>query len=459
MYCIIDIETTGGNHSTGKITEIAVYKHDGQKIIDEFISLVNPETEIPRYISFLTGITEEMVADAPRFFEIAKQIVEITEGNIFVAHNVNYDYSFICKEFKELGYVFSREKICTVRKSRQLFPGLPSYSLGKLCSSLGISVHDRHRAAGDALATVALFEKLLKLEPKMKTQTVTSYKYFSGLESKTYYQEINHLPEKTGIYYFRNEKDEIIYIGKSKNIKKRVLTHLRLSKSERTILMQQEIHSIDYELTGSELVSLIKESGEIKRFQPRYNRARRKENYPFAIYSSVDLFGYIHFTFGKTDSAKKPIALFASKMEAGKRMLQLCEAFELCYGLCGVGDCSKSCIHFSMGNCLGAMKQKEKSESYNRRAEKLIATLEYDLPDAVLIDKGRSEEEMSCVLVENGVFKGYGYADKNYVRSIEDLRDCIQLMEENRDIKSILKHFISKNKVEKIIPLNDMTTL
>lgn len=164
MYSIIDIETTGGSPKTEKVTEIAVYIHDGTRVVNEYASLVNPEKSIPAFITGLTGITNEMVAGAPKFYEIARELVELTENTIFVAHNAGFDYGFICEEFRQLGYLFKREKLCTVKLSRKLIPGLRSYSLGKLCSELGIDVHNRHRAAGDAMATVRLFEILVDLD-------------------------------------------------------------------------------------------------------------------------------------------------------------------------------------------------------------------------------------------------------------------------------------------------------
>ena len=162
MYSIIDIETTGQSASKGKITEIAVFVHDGIKIIDSFSSLVNPECYIPAFITNLTGIDNEMVRYAPRFYEIARRIVEMTSDTIFVGHNVQFDYRFVQEEYKRLGYDYQRKTMCTVRLGRKFLPGHKSYSLGNLCNELGIIIHDRHRAAGDALATVKLFEMILE---------------------------------------------------------------------------------------------------------------------------------------------------------------------------------------------------------------------------------------------------------------------------------------------------------
>ena len=162
MYSIIDIETTGQIVSTVKITEIAIYVHDGDKIVDSFCTLVNPECYISNYITELTGITNEMVATAPTFYEIARKIVEITDGTIFVAHNVSFDYGIVCEEFKRLGYAYKRKTLCTVKLSRKYLPGHASYSLGNICGDLNIKIEGRHRASGDALATIKLFEIIME---------------------------------------------------------------------------------------------------------------------------------------------------------------------------------------------------------------------------------------------------------------------------------------------------------
>ena len=216
-FAIVDIETTGGNALKDRITEIAVYIHDGNKILDEFCTLINPECSIPPFISKLTGISNEMVENAPRFFEVAKQFVQITDGAVFVAHNASFDYGFIRQEYKSLGFNFSRDYLCTVRLSRKIVPGFRSYSLGNLCSSLNINIENRHRASGDALATVKLFEMLLQ---KNKEENVISdfikndyvnLRFPPGFNRPI----IDKLPETHGVYYLLNENGEIIYIGKS----------------------------------------------------------------------------------------------------------------------------------------------------------------------------------------------------------------------------------------------------
>ncbi|WP_315824144.1 3'-5' exonuclease [Paraflavitalea speifideaquila] len=162
MYAIVDIETTGGYAANNDITEVAIVLHDGEKVVNRFESLVRPERAIPYYIQVLTGITPQMVEEAPSFEELAPVIHGLLEGAIFIAHNVNFDYSFLKHHLSQAGYELTTQKLCTVRLSKKVFPGFKSYSLGRLCESLGILMENRHRAGGDADATVRLFEHLLQ---------------------------------------------------------------------------------------------------------------------------------------------------------------------------------------------------------------------------------------------------------------------------------------------------------
>jgi DNA polymerase-3 subunit epsilon len=166
MYAVVDIETTGGSYKSGKITEIAILQFNGYEVTDKFVTLINPQIPIPWFVKNLTGIDDQMVAKAPLFGEVADQIAAFTEGRIFVAHNINFDFNFVKQEFQYLGHEFDRKKMCTVKLSRKIVPDLPSYSLGKLCKSLDIDVYDRHRAEGDAQATALLMRKLLQLSKK-----------------------------------------------------------------------------------------------------------------------------------------------------------------------------------------------------------------------------------------------------------------------------------------------------
>jgi len=226
MYAIVDIETTGGHASGNGITEIAICLFNGKKVTERYSTLVNPRRDIPVYITALTGINNEMVRKAPLFEDVADDIYHLLNGKIFVAHNVNFDYSFVRHHLLAAGYDLQCNKLCTVRLGRKILPGLPSYGLGKICSNLGIEIESRHRAAGDAEATVKLFSILLQKDTG--NHIPVSLKQNSKeqvLPANLPKQDVEVLPNAPGIYYFHDEKGKVIYVGKAKNLKKRVCSH------------------------------------------------------------------------------------------------------------------------------------------------------------------------------------------------------------------------------------------
>ena len=454
MYAVVDIETTGGSPKHEKITEIAVIIHDGNSIVDEFVTLVNPEKYIPPHITALTGITNEMVAEAPKFYEIAAKIVKLTENKTFVAHNVGFDYGFIKNEFKSLGYRYQRDQLCTVRLSRKLIPGMKSYSLGALCNELGIINSDRHRAAGDASATVRLLEILMDLNTHSGLGLFDDiYLRFKNLNPFLHIDDIKNLPEETGVYYFLDEQRNIIYIGKSKNIKSRVMTHLNNQASKRAIELVQKTAEINFELTGSELIALLKESAEIKHYKPLYNRAQRRSLFQYGLHHFYDDSGYINFILKKNDAeTKAPLLSFSSKKEAVKYLNTQIEKYELCQKLFGLYKSNGSCFHFELMNCKGACIGMESASDYNQRAQKLIEALTYEKENIILVDSGRRLDEFSVVMIESGKYRGFGYVDASEsISDPEQVNDYINKYSDNHDIQSILRSYLKKNKVLKII--------
>src|SRR6201988_5309998 len=297
MFAIIDIETCGGEFEfrKGRITEICIIVHDGLQVVDKFTTLLNPECYISPLYTKLTNITNDMVADAPKFHEVAKKILEMTKGKIFLAHNVGFDYGFIKDEFNSLGYKFRRETLCTVRLSRKLIPGRISYSLGHLCASLGIEIFGRHRAEGDAVATAQLFDLLLQLKsqhPQYKNVGVDEIMTRRIDKIKEYI--LKKLPEECGVYYFRNKEGEIIYIGKSVNMYNRAMSHFN-THEQKGKKMLNELTNVDYVLTGSELIALLHESEEIKTHKPKYNRMRKSDLFTHSINTWKDKNGSINF--------------------------------------------------------------------------------------------------------------------------------------------------------------------
>jgi len=455
MFAILDIETTGGSPKTEKITEIAIYFHDGEKVVDEWSTLLNPEKTIPYFITGLTGITNEMVATAPRFYEIAKELVERTENHTIVGHNVKFDYSFIKSEFKNLGFEFDRPTLCTIKLSRKIIPGHKSYSLGKLCNDLGIEITDRHRAAGDALATVKLFELLRdqqngEFDAALLHEPTGKYK---NLNEHLTIEDIQKLPEECGTYYFFDEQKNLLYIGKSKDIRHRVLSHLGNSTTKRALEMKQRIHTISYELTGSELIALLKESREIKEQKPRYNRAQRRTSAYWGLYPGKDDYGYITFSLKKiSETAEDPVTCYNSKKEAREVLTKMVGKHWLCQKLTGLYQTDGACFHHSIRQCNGACVQGEAASDYNKRAQAFLDSLTLDRGNVLIIDKGRDADERSLVRIEKGIYLGYGYLSVNdaYL-GIEQMLDCIQPSLDNRDIRQILRNWLKNNKVEKML--------
>ncbi|MBP6127874.1 exonuclease domain-containing protein [Flavobacterium sp.] len=451
MYTIIDIETTGGQYNEEGITEIAIYKFDGHEVVDQFISLVNPEKPIQPFVVKLTGINSAMLRSAPKFYEVAKRIIEITEGSIVVAHNASFDYRILQMEFRRLGFDFKKPTLCTVELAKKIIPDLPSYSLGKLVRSLGIPMADRHRASGDAMATVKLFKMLLAKD--LTKEIVKSYiktEIKAGLSPKLL-DILEKLPSKTGIYYIHNENGDLIYIGKSKNIKKRVNQHFTgvNSKSKK---IQRDVYTVTCEETGSELIALLKESEEIKINKPIYNRAQRKSIFNFAMYSHINKEGYLAITIEKADGRKKEITSFVSLQEGKNFLFKLTSENQLCQKINGLYETKSACFQYKIKECNGACIQLESPETYNTRAEDCIHYLQFDNNNMVVVDKGRGIEERSAVLIENGVYKGYCFFDLNYqITNVEILKNIIIPMQNNRDTTSIIKNHIRKNRVMRIL--------
>lgn len=454
MFTIIDIETTGGSAFGEKITEIAIFVHDGLTVVDEFQTLINPGRTIPPFITRMTGITNEMVADAPKFYEVAKKIVEITEGRIFVAHNSQFDYSFIRNEFKNLGYEFRRDTLCTCKLSRKLLPGYPSYSLGKLAQSLHIPLNDRHRAGGDAAATVLLFERLLSVNKNGEMhRMVKPWNFYSNIPDNIKPELISTLPEETGIYYFVNEKEEIIYIGKSHNIRQRVLSHFKNQRSSKTIRLKEEVADIRYKQTGSELIALLLEQDEIKKLQPKYNRSRKRKIFHYGIFDNVNASGYIALTVKEIEKKDRPLAAFLNEQDGWKSLDRKMKQFNLCSKYCGFEPMNEGpCFDFKIKQCNGACANAEDINIYNKRVENAIKTFLFEKPDFLLIDRGRKYNEKSVVHVENGNFAGFGFFEPECTgNNMDMIKESVTSFEDNPDTRHLIKTALKNKKYEKMV--------
>lgn len=359
LYAILDIETTGGKFNEEGITEIAIYKFDGHEIVDQFISLVNPEKEIQEFVVKLTGINNKMLRNAPKFYEVAKRILEITTDCTLVAHNTAFDYRILSTEFDRLGYNYNRNTVCTVELSKKLILDQPSYSLGKLTRALGIPMTDRHRASGDALATVQLFKLLLEkdIEKNIIQNTV---KYYDKREEKERLQKlIESVPKELGVFYIHDSEGKVIYLGRSRNAKSEV-NKLFLKETKRATKIQDRATSITFEKTGNELFMRLKYTIELENLTPKFNIRKKRKPY----------------------------------------------------------------------------------------------LLNFNNADFIVFDKGRTIEEHAVILVENNEVYGYGYTNLAFQENKLDILKSILTVIENKNLaKGILKEYLNKNKVQKIIRL------
>jgi len=459
-YAIIDIETTGGSAHHEKIIEIAMQVIEDGQTVNEFQSLINPERSIPPFITRLTGITNEMVQEAPKFYEVAREIIELTEDAVFVAHNVRFDFGFIQEEFKRLGFNYSRKQLCTVYLSKKAFPGLRSYSLGNLIRHFNIEVEARHRAMADVHATSIIFSMILQKQnghENSKKLLQVAQKNVS-LPPAISYEQLEDLPEKTGVYYMTDKDDEVVYVGKSVNIRKRIKQHFH-NINPKSNKLYQRVNSIRFEITGSDLVAFLLENEEIKRLQPEINRSARHNSFPYFTYLTENSNGYLVFDIASNTIANRKnrriLSEHASYLAAKSQLSWLREEFRLCSKLMGLDKSEHACFEFRIGKCLGACQGIEAPESYNDRVMEASKNQDRISPaNMVLIDEGRNSDEMAVVVVRNGNYFGYGFVglDVGYLNA-EELAENVRKSSFYPDHNSIVKRFLQNPGKIRVLPL------
>ncbi|MEJ7778756.1 MAG: exonuclease domain-containing protein [Daejeonella sp.] len=456
MYAIVDIETTGGHASANGITEVAIILHDGHNITGRYTTLINPEIHIPVYIQALTGINDEMVSSAPVFKNVAHQIFTLLNDRIFVAHNVNFDFSFLRYHLAAAGYHLQTKKLCTVRLSRKILPGLTSYSLGKLCSQVGIDVFERHRAMGDANATACLFSMLLARDNEghiLKALNQRSKEQL--LPPHLPKEDIDKLPSVPGIYYFHNSKAKVIYVGKAIDIRKRVNGHFTNNKPGRQKQdFLRDIHHITFLECGNELISFVMEAVEIKRLWPIHNRALKRFEHAFGMYAFEDQNGYLRLAIDKRRKSSTPVHSFNLISEGYIRIKSLIVEFSLCPKLCFIQRNSGACSGLTDQTCLGACDQQESSVDYNKRVLDAVHHLRNSLPSFSIIGEGRNMNERSCILMEKGVFYGMGFIGHEQPTGISDLKNILTRHPSNDYIKNMIQSYALRD-VSRIISYNE----
>tara|TARA_B110000046_G_scaffold35749_2_gene39118 strand:+ start:83580 stop:84956 length:1377 start_codon:yes stop_codon:yes gene_type:complete len=458
VYAIVDIETTGGSATRSRITEIAIYKHDGQKIVDEYQTLINPCQDIPYNITKLTGIDNELVANAPLFFDVAKEIDAFLEGSVFVAHNVNFDYGFVKAEFERIGLSFRRKKLCTVRLSRKLLPGKFSYSLGKLCASEGIPLNNAHRAAADAKATAILFTQLMKIDREGYIEKALNPLSLEGLMPPNMPKEdFIALPNKQGIYYMLNERKQVIYIGKAKDIKKRVHSHFSGNTNTKSKYhFVKNIFGIDFKVITNALLVDIIEATEIKKHWPIHNRSYKRITLNYGLYQYIDRNGYERFNSGRFGKHDKPIKSFKNLLELKGFLKEMIEDYNLCPRLCGLQPISSGkCNYVEEIDCRGACEGKEETSTYNLRVLQAVEEKVNRNTTYVLREKSQERAEQAVILVENGRYKGYGKVPLSIdLMNVELLKTQINTAYDDQDMSIIVHAWLKKSKQEDVVFIN-----
>lgn len=442
-YAIVDIETTGGNASHSRITEIAIIIYDGTHIIDRWESLVNPQKFISPAIFALTGIDNELVRDAPTFDEISDKVFEMLNDRIFVAHNVNFDYSFVRHELEAAGLKWTATKLCTVRAARKIRPGFPSYSLGRLCTSLDISLENRHRAGGDADATTILLSKLLEWDSdgeiaKMIRKTAEDQRLPPNLPP----EDFAKIPEKPGVYYFYNEVKKVIYVGKAVNLKKRVASHFsghKITPQRQHFL--KDIYAITFEVCATELMALILECTEIKNLWPTYNKALKRFEPKCGLFEYEARNGYRYLAVGNIVKNQVCIETFSTTSAAIELLRELAVQFEIDHRFCKYGTPGIGENQYPM-----ATTDLPDLELHNAQIAEAIDHYAKSRLTYAIVDKGRIKDEMSCIYIEKGRLKGMGYVPSDVmITDISEFIDHIDLYPSNQYLMQLIDSYAEKN--------------
>ena len=445
MYAIVDIETSGSHPADNGITEIAIVLYDGEQVEGRYETLVNPGCPIPPFVVQLTGITNEMAEAAPAFSEVAHKVFNLLSNRIFIAHNVNFDYSFVKYHLRAAGYEWTPKKLCTLKLSRKAFPGLPKYGLGHICRAMDIPVQNRHRAGGDANATTILFEKILKIGgDKLIKEFLKKENREQILPPNLPNEQVNGLPYVPGVYYFNDSKDKVIYVGKAKSLKQRVVSHftgLNAGKKRQEFL--RNIYSVTYQECPTEFTACILESIEIKRLWPVYNISQKGFEQLYGIYNFEDSRGFQRLAIDKKRKYFEPIVSFNLFTDAHRMLWKLVREHELHPSLCFLDKTTITDDGYP------------ERDDYNSRVQNALADMQSRMDTFAIFEPADFGRKYSCVLVEKGKFYGMGLLPENTnFTNIHKLKERLTNYPENEAVKSMIRSYAQKHP-SKLLMMND----
>lgn len=455
----VDIETTGGRTSWDRIIEIGIVRVENDQVIDTYSTLINPSTHIPPEITNLTGITTNDIAHAPTFREVAADIITRLKDYTFVAHNVRFDYGFIKSEFARLGASFSARHFCTVRLSRALYPTHQRHNLDSLIQRFDLVCSNRHRALDDALAICSFYHKAKKqiettvFEEAMKLVMKKPY-----LPIKLSEETLDSLPECPGVYIFYAENGAPLYIGKSINIKERVLSHFGGDiHSPLEMKIAQQVTSVETIQTAGELGALFLESRLVKEMLPLYNKMLRRKKDLIALRQSTDNDGYLRadvdlMTAPSPQELDQLLGFFRSKKQAKDFLTILTREHQLCEKLLGLEKTSTSCFGYRLDRCKGACVKKEDSLHYNHRfvtafAKTKVKRWPYGGP-IIIEERNDVTDKMEYFLIDQWCFLGTVELD-----SLGSMKETKHDYSFDLDTYKILVRYLNSPKNEKSVHL------
>lgn len=449
MYAVLDIEATGGQMGEEDIIEIAVYRFDGRKVTDQLISLIKPDRSIDPFVQKLTQITPKMVRTAPKFHELAKRIVEITENAILVGHNVDFDYRMLKQEFKKLGYNYQRNIIDTVPLSEKYFPETNSHSLGKLCKELGIPTTDRHRASGDARATLELFKLILE---KDLVKNISKTEITAKAANQTVKSGYKGLPNAAGLFYIFNPEKQIVFLSATENIAQTARKIIN-NRSELGRNLRPFANLIKYEITGNGLISKIKELNELKELKPVYNLSEPKTRFSIFIEKTNEFKALVIHR--QTKNHKTPLVEFQDSKLAHEMLSTITKEFNLCPKLNRLTAPTNACFSYTIGECNGACLGVESIEEYNRRVQLFLDKIETKNKNFLLIGNGRTLSEKSFVWVKDDYCQGFGYFEfHNQIKDEKTIRERMTKVSKDKEFTKIIKSYLADEKYKELISLD-----
>ncbi|SDS59495.1 DNA polymerase-3 subunit epsilon [Maribacter dokdonensis] len=446
-FAIVTMTTFGYKPNPLRIVQLSISKLKGEFYQTIFTTNINPEERIPNYIQERTGLTDSILLKAPTFSDVANTILQELENHILVGHNASFLHYALQSEFKYLGYSFKIPQLCTIRLAKKLMPNMTNYELPYLSSVLNIPFTPSNDLEEYSNAVDILLQRLIQLDDEDVISKFLAPKVEKEhfIPKNIQYQKLNTLPNVPGVYRFQDQSGETLYVGKAKDIKKRVLSHF-YNSSEKEIALCDATFHIDFETTGSELIALLREADLIDKIDPPYNYIQKKNYITYYIIPQKNKKGILQLKIERRPFAHSPTEIFLRRGDAIKRLIQLTEKFKLCPLQTGLKTKLGRCTHGEYNECDGVCTGEEEIGSYNHKVENALDYLNNENDNYIIFEKGRTKAERSFILILHGVYQGYGFIDNSQsFSSIEDFKDMLDSKKHSYHTAKIISSYRQRN--------------